>query len=154
MLSLTREKPRFEQLSHFYISIHNYFTTMNMSLMSTIRKNVDALNEMILEGRIMDAFEKYYAEDVVMQDNDTPLRVGKAECRGFEEAFVNGITAFRGAEVRNVMVSEDASVSVVEMWMDYTHKEWGDKNVVQVAVQKWRDGQIVSEKFIYNDKTA
>lgn len=118
--------------------------------MSTIRENVDELNQMILQGKIMDAFEKFYADDVVMQDNETPVRVGKDVCRGFEETFVNGITDFRGAEVRNVMVSEDAGVSAVEMWMDYTHKEWGDKNVVQVAVQKWRDGKIVSEKFFYN----
>lgn len=118
--------------------------------MSTIRENVDGLNKMILEGNIMDAFEKYYADDVVMQDNETPLRVGKDVCRGYEEAFVNGLTAFRGAEVRNVLVSEDANISAVEMWMDFTHKEWGDVNVVQVTLQRWKDGQIVNEKFHYN----
>ena len=118
--------------------------------MSTIRENVDQLNQMILEGKILEAFDHFYAEEVVMQDNDTPLREGKSTCRKFEEDFVGNLTAFRGAEVKNVMVSDEAGVSVVEWWMDYSHKEWGDRNYTQIAVQRWQDGKIVSEKFLYN----
>ena len=118
--------------------------------MSTIKENVEALNSMILKGEIIDAFEKFYAENVVMQDNDTPLREGKAVCRKFEEDFVSNLTAFRGAEVKSVLVSEEAGIAAVEWKFDYTHKEWGDRNYTQVAVQRWVDGQIVSEKFMYN----
>ncbi len=57
--------------------------------MSTIKENVEALNQMILSGDILGAFEKFYADDVVMQDNEMPARQGKAECRTFEESFVN-----------------------------------------------------------------
>ena len=117
--------------------------------MSSIKDNVNELNNMILKGEILDAFDKFYAEDVVMQDNDTPQREGKPACRAFEEAFVNNLTAFRGAEVKNVMVSEEAGVATVEWGFDYTHKEWGDKNYTQVAVQRWRDGKIISEQFLY-----
>jgi len=119
--------------------------------MSTIKENVSALNSMILEGKILDAFEKFYADDVVMQDNDTPVRDGKANCRKFEEDFVNNLTAFRGAEVKNVLVSEDAGVATIEWGFDYTHKEWGDRNYTQVSVQRWRDGKIISEKFLYQN---
>jgi len=52
--------------------------------------------------------------------------------------------------VKNVMVSEDAGVTAVEWGFDYTHKEWGDRNYTQVTVQRLKDGQIVSEKFLYN----
>ena len=45
--------------------------------MKDLRTLVDELNQMILEGKILDAFEKFYADDVVMQDNDYPVRVGK-----------------------------------------------------------------------------
>jgi hypothetical protein len=62
-----------------------------------LRTNADQLNQMILEGKILDAFEKFYADDVVMQDNDYPVRVGKDVCRQYEEAFVGGLTEFRGA---------------------------------------------------------
>lgn len=119
--------------------------------MSTIKENVEALNQMILNGNIMEAFEKFYADDVVMQDNENPARQGKAECRAFEEAFVNNLTEFRGAKVRDVLISEDAGVAAIEWDFDYTHKEWGDRKYTQVAVQKWKDGKIVSEKFVYNN---
>lgn len=117
--------------------------------MSTIRENVEELNSMILKGEILEAFDKFYADNVVMQDNDTPVREGKETCRKFEEAFVNNLTAFRGAEVKNVLVSEEAGVAAIEWAFDYTHKEWGDRNYTQVSVQRWAEGKIVSESFMY-----
>ena len=46
------------------------------------------LNHMILKGQIRDAFEKFYAEDVVMQENLTTPKVGKAANRKAEQDFV------------------------------------------------------------------
>jgi len=119
--------------------------------MASIKENVEQLNQMILSGDILGAFEQFYGEEVVMQDNNHPERIGKSNCRDFEKEFVNSLTAFRGAKVRNVMVSEDAGVSVVEWDFDYTHKDWGDRNYTQVAVQEWKDGQIVRERFVYQN---
>ena len=119
--------------------------------MSSIKENVEELNKMILSGDILGAFDKFYAEDIVMQDNETDARVGNKTCRDFEESFVNNLTEFRGANVKNVMVSEDAGVAAIEWEFDYSHKEWGDRNYTQVAVQRWKDGKIVSEKFVYNN---
>ena len=117
--------------------------------MSDLRTNVDQLNQMILEGKILDAFDKFYAEDVVMQDNNYPVREGKALNREYEEAFVGGLTEFRGAKVVNTLISDD--LAVVEWWFDYTHKDYGVRNYTQLAVQRWKNGQIVEEKFYYNN---
>jgi hypothetical protein len=117
--------------------------------MTDLRTMVDQLNQMILEGKTLEAFEKFYAEDVVMQDNDYPQRVGKDVNRQYEEAFVNGIVEFRGARVVNTIISD--GIAVVEMWMDFTHKDYGVRNYTQVAVQRWKNGQIVEEKFYYNN---
>lgn len=116
--------------------------------MSDLRTNVDALNQMILEGKILDAFEQYYDDNVVMQDNDYPARVGKDVNRQHEQAFVGGLTEFRGAKILNVIYSDD--LSVVEWWFDYTHKDYGVRNYRQLAVQRWKNGKIVEEKFYYN----
>jgi ketosteroid isomerase-like protein len=118
--------------------------------MSSIKENVEALNQMILAGDILGAFDKFYGDDVVMRDNDGEIREGKKVCRQFEEAFVNNLTAFRGAKVRSIMISEDAGVAAIEWDFDYTHKEWGNRNYTQVAVQRWADGKIISESFNYN----
>jgi len=117
--------------------------------MSDLRTTVDQLNQMILEGKILDAFEKFYADDVVMQDNDYPARVGKDINRQFEETFVNGLTEFRGAKVISTIISD--GMSVVEWWFDYTHKDFGTRNYTQLAVQRWKGGKITEEKFYYNN---
>lgn len=114
-----------------------------------LRTNVDQLNQMILEGKILEAFDKFYADDVVMQDNDYPARAGKEVNRQFEETFVNGLTEFRGAKVVNSIISDD--VVAVEWWFDYTHKDFGTRNYTQLAVQRWKNGKIVEEKFYYNN---
>jgi hypothetical protein len=117
--------------------------------MQDLKTKVDQLNQMVLEGKILDAFEKFYADDVVMQDNDYPARVGKEMNRQAEEAFVNGLTEFRGARVLNTIVSDD--IAATEWWFDYTHKDYGSRNYRQLAVQRWKNGRIVEEKFYYNN---
>ncbi|HVG12124.1 MAG TPA: nuclear transport factor 2 family protein [Flavisolibacter sp.] len=114
-----------------------------------LKENVAQLNSMILEGKILDAFDTFYAPTVTMQDNDLPIREGFETNRAFEEAFVGGLTEFRGAKVLNTIISDD--IVATEWWFDYTHKDWGTRNYTQVAVQRWKDGKIVEEKFYYNN---
>ncbi len=115
--------------------------------MSNIKESVNELYQMVLSGQAMDAFEKYYDENVVMQENDMPPTVGKAANRQRELDFFGNITEFRGASLGQVLVSGDTAC--IESTMDYTHKEYGAVKVTQVAVQRWKDGKIVSERFLY-----
>ncbi|HSN61030.1 MAG TPA: nuclear transport factor 2 family protein [Ferruginibacter sp.] len=117
--------------------------------MTSLKTSVEELNQMILEGKILEAFEKFYADDIVMQDNNYPQRVGKDENRIYEEAFVNGLTEFRGAKVVNTLLSD--GIAVIEWWFDYIHIDYGVRNYNQVSVQRWKDGKIVEEKFYYNN---
>jgi ketosteroid isomerase-like protein len=102
---------------------------------------------MILEGRALEAFEKYYAEDVSMQENELPPTIGKAGNREREKEFFSNLVELRGADVKAVAVGDD--VTMVEWFFDYTHKEWGRRTYHQVAVQRWKDGKIVHERFYY-----
>ncbi|HEX3033672.1 MAG TPA: SnoaL-like domain-containing protein [Thermodesulfobacteriota bacterium] len=112
-----------------------------------LKELVEELNSMILKGQILEAFEKYYADDVVMQENEQPPTVGKDANREREKEFLAKITEFRGAEVKAVAIGDD--VTTVEWFFDYTHKDWGKKSYHQVAVQRWKDGKIVHERFYY-----
>lgn len=112
-----------------------------------IKPLVDDLNRMILEGKAMEAFEKYYANDVVMQENGLEPRIGKEANRAYELAFMEGLVAFHGAEVKGVAYGD--GLSMVEWFMDMEHKEWGRAERTQVAVQRWKDGKIIHEKFYY-----
>ncbi len=108
---------------------------------------VGDLNSMILKGQIMEAIEKYYHEDVVMQENEQTPTAGKAANREREKEWLSNVIEFRGAEVKAVIVGDN--VTMVEWFFDYTHKEWGKKTYHQVAVQRWKDGKIIHERFYY-----
>ena len=113
--------------------------------MTDLRTAIEDLNNLVLAGQAFDAFDKYYADDCVMQEDDQEPVHGKAANRAREEEFFNAVTEFRGAEVTAVAVGN--GVTMVEWHFDYTHAEWGDMKYDQVAVQRWRDGQIVYERF-------
>ena len=117
--------------------------------MRDLRTQIDQLNQMIMEGKILDAFDKFYDDEVVIQDNNYPARDGKELNRQYDEAFVNGLIEFRVAKVINTLVSDD--LTVTEWWFDYTHKEYGTRNYTQLAVQRWKNGKIIEEKFYYNN---
>lgn len=115
--------------------------------MSDLKSNVHDLNRRILEGDILGAFEDYYADDVVMIDGDQPPREGKDVNREYEKVFVEGLTEFRGAEVKSIGFDEDKGKALVEWHFDFTHSQFGDQTYDQVAVQTWKDGKITEERF-------
>lgn len=115
--------------------------------MNSIAERVEELNDMFIQGKALEAFDKFYADDIIMQENEQEPTVGKAANREREEEFVSNLTEVRKAEVLNVSVGENCAM--VEWHFDYTHKEWGERNYKQVSVQEWKDGKIVKEKFYY-----
>jgi hypothetical protein len=117
--------------------------------MQTIKEKVNQLNQLILEGKAMDAFEMFYDDDVVMQENQQSPTIGKAANRQRELDFFANITEFRGAEVLDIAVGDN--VSFVKWNLDYTHKDWGVRNYTQVSVQYWKNGKIVKEQFFYGN---
>lgn len=104
-----------------------------------------SLNQMILEGQALDAFEKYYADDIVMYEADQPPRKGKAINRQFEQEFFGAIAEFHGAELHGSAVQGDHSYS--EWTFDFTLKDGTRVTNRQVAAREWRDGKVVSERF-------
>jgi hypothetical protein len=49
---------------------------LSVNIPTALTTLVDGLKQNILEGEIILVFEEYYAEGVVMQDNDRLLRAG------------------------------------------------------------------------------
>lgn len=117
--------------------------------MSTITEKLEDLNQLVISGKLLDAFEKYYHDDVVMQENEQEPVAGKDVNRKREETFLSNIVEFRDASVKGLAVSDNTSFVI---WSyDYTHKEWGVKKYTQVSVQTWKDDKIVKEQFFYGN---
>ena len=117
---------------------------------SHLLDQVTELNQMLVDNRPLEAFEKFYHPDVVMQDNHQSPTVGKDANRKREEKFYGSITQLRRNIPLKVGIGEGHTM--VEWLMDFTHKEWGPVLLHQVAVQVWEDGQIIKEKFFYSLK--
>lgn len=115
--------------------------------MEALLEKISDLNDLVLRGKVMEAFEKFYHEEVVMQENENAPTMGKPANRKREQEFLSSLVEFRAAKPLKVAAGEN--ITVVEWQYDYTHKDWGVRNYTQVSVQEWKDGQIIKEKFYY-----
>lgn len=114
-----------------------------------LKEDVQAVIDGILAGQIVETFEKFYADDIVMIENNEEPRVGKAANRQYEEAFVANVE-FHSAEVGRVIIDDANQMAAVEWVFEFTPKGFGRIRQKQVAVQTWRDGKVVLENFYYN----
>jgi len=102
---------------------------------------------MIFEGKILQAFDEFYADDIVMEEEDQ-RRVGKEANREYEEQFVDSLEEFHSAEIKARGVDEDNSVTFSEWENEMTLEGVGRIEQKQVSVRTWNDdGQITHEKF-------
>jgi ketosteroid isomerase-like protein len=120
---------------------------------STLVEKVQDLNRMIDEGKILEAFEKYYADDVVMREVGQEPRRGKDANRAYEEAWVAGLSKI-AIDLIGVAVNEETGRAYVEARYDFEHTQWGHLSYNQVAAQTWKDGKIVEETFYHADWDA
>jgi ketosteroid isomerase-like protein len=106
------------------------------------------LNDQVLAGDILGAFDRFYADNVVMQENsETPI-AGKAANRKREEDFLASVEQIHGAKVASSAVNGDVSFS--EWEFDATYKGGVRVKLAQVAVRRWKNGQIINERFYYS----
>jgi hypothetical protein len=116
--------------------------------MSNVVELDKKLNEMLLSGKAMEAFEEFYGDDVSMQENsDTPC-VGKEANRKRELEFFGAIEKFHGMKLLSSAVQGDVSFSETES--DLQMKGMPRFTMSQVSVRRWKNGKIASERFYYS----
>ena len=113
----------------------------------SINNQVQAVIDGVIAGKVLETFDAYYADDVVMSENRKNERVGKAANRKYELQFLENVQEFHGAQVGRVIV--DGDHAAVEWTFDITFKGDNRVNMQQVAVQTWKDGKIVREDFYH-----
>jgi ketosteroid isomerase-like protein len=114
----------------------------------TLREKTQDIYSLIGEGKLLDAFDKYYGESVVITEPRGTWE-GKAACRKHEEEFLSMVKEFHGMEVKAITTDEENGYVMHETSMDVTFQDGNRVNMEQVGVQKWENGQIVHERFYY-----
>jgi hypothetical protein len=118
--------------------------------MTKLKNNVESLNILIKEGKIKEAFEKYYAEDVIIQVNGSSPLIGKEQNRTREMIFLQEIEKLNSAEIKSVTFGgKDDNVSMTELAINIENKSGENKIIYRVNVQHWKDNKIVNEKLYF-----
>jgi hypothetical protein len=118
--------------------------------MTKLKNNVENLNLLIKEGKINDAFEKYYGENVIIQVNGNPPINGKEQNRKREMIFLQEIEKLNSAEIKSVTFGgKEDNVSMTEWAINIENKEGIMKIIYRVNVQHWKDDKIINEKLYF-----
>jgi ketosteroid isomerase-like protein len=116
----------------------------------SIKPKVLDLIALVESGRMLDAIETYYADDVAMQENVSPPTVGFDANFARETAFYGSL---REAKFTLVSVVVEGNHAALNWIFDYTTADGQRYRMDEIAVQTWRDGKIVHERYIYDTAT-
>ncbi|KAM9980429.1 hypothetical protein ACTFIZ_004446 [Dictyostelium cf. discoideum] len=112
---------------------------------SNNKSNLEAVIKGIQNNKILEVFDKYYHDEIVMYENgDSTNRVGKAANRKAEESFVNNAKIHEAKLLKTII---DGNNTAYEMFMDFTYGEHRIKKS-QWAFQQWSNGLIIKEEFV------
>ncbi len=121
---------------------------MSTSTTSTVEDRLEDLFSYIRGGRILDAIQEFYAEDVVMQENSLPPTVGREANLERENQFLSTVKEWKRFDVTAKGFGED--VTLYETVMDWVTTDGTPVHVEQVVVAKWRGGKIIHERYYHN----
>ena len=114
--------------------------------MNNFQENNEQLNQLLEQGEAMEAFERFYAESVSMQENETEPRIGKAFNRELCAGFV---AAHSDLKLTVLSVAYGDELSIQEVLFEYTDEAGEKVNYPEVAVRRWQGGFVQREKFYY-----
>jgi hypothetical protein len=107
---------------------------------------LDEIVALAAAGQPMDAFEKYYHDDLEKTDLDGIPVKGKTKNREIGLELLSKVRAVRDFSRVGQVIRGDRSFLI---WsLDFDHADNGPVKVVQVAIQDWKDGKIIRERFI------
>lgn len=120
--------------------------TMNNVSAIDISSQVRALDQMITEGKILEAVEKFFHQDVVTQEgNATDLIEGKSAKIKHLESFFASIAAVNAIDLHSTTVGGDVSMS--EFTFDLTQKDGTHILWNEVLRRRWKDGLVINERY-------
>lgn len=116
----------------------------------TCLENAQKLVDYIDQGKVMEAIDELYHEEVEVIEQPTgEIRKGKAAQKKAMQEWFASIKERHGGGFGAIMANEALQTTSIESWVDIT-TEHGRMKMEEVGVQKWEDGKIIQERFYYN----
>lgn len=102
---------------------------------------------------IFDALDTYYHDDVEIVEGNGDTFHGKDTQRGRIQEWMQSVEDIHDGGIRSLAANETSpgtGVVFAETYTDATFKGSGRWTMEEVAVQQWKDGKVVHERFYYN----
>ena len=114
----------------------------------TYLERAQDLYDKMQSGQVMEAFEAYYHEDVVVVEPTGEERQGKEAQRKAIREWMDAVEEMHGGATEFVTSNEDDAVTMVQSFTDVTMN--GQRTPFrEIAVQQWDGDQIIREEFFY-----
>lgn len=129
--------------------------------MTLLEQATDLQQKAASPTTVFEALDTYYADDVEIVEATGETFHGKGTQRGRIREFLASIREVHGGEIKAIAAyetSQGTGVVFAESAMDATFKadgtdpsfeEGGRVTIEEVAVQQWKDGKVVHERFYY-----
>ncbi|MEP2668667.1 MAG: hypothetical protein ABJH04_06725 [Cyclobacteriaceae bacterium] len=104
-----------------------------------------AKNELVKKGQIVEATQKYFAENAKTFDFDGTATVNKQEMLNKMEGFANAIETVNAITLHNASIVDN--VSFAEFTFDFKMKDGSDVLWHEILRSVWQNGQIVEEQY-------
>ena len=109
---------------------------------------VSDFQNLISEGKTLEAIEKYYADNVQLQENNDAPRVGKTLALAHEKGNIERVKHFK-INIKSSVSDEKQGLVMGEMQIDFETLKGEHVQMNEAYAQKWADGKIIFERFYY-----
>jgi len=113
----------------------------------TYNQRAKDLFKMIEEGKLLEALDKYYDDNVTIIADDKTKRKGIKEVREYDATLLKEIEEVLTGKILHITSDEEHKITMVEFIIELKFKNGNRKKIEEVAVQNWENGKIVCENF-------
>jgi ketosteroid isomerase-like protein len=111
---------------------------------------VSEFEALIVQGRTVEAIERFYADDVIVFENRSMARAGRENCARWEREQLQRLVQPPRIQVRVRALNVEARVAFFEVVIRWTESNERMMRLEEVMLQRWEGLRIAQERFYYD----
>lgn len=112
------------------------------------KEQLNQLIALVLEDKAVEAYRKFYHDDVIIQEANYPPRIG-LEASIEHTAQASHLTS-KVHEIATPTLLVDGDHSIIEWHAEWTVTGGARIRIEEIALQTWRGDRISHERFFYD----
>jgi len=120
-----------------------------MTTTTTLAQRFADLQDYINNGKILEAMDEFYADNLVMQENSEEPTKGLQANIEREKHFISSVKEWHWTKWHASAINDDDGVVFAEYSFEFTDTDGNKNTYEQATVQRWENGKIVSERFYH-----